>query len=144
MLARTFAVLVLGVPLTVFARTPKHCVTAEQATKMLNKDVCISAHIYDVVQLADGTRFLDVCSPDTPDDKCRFTIVSCWDDRKQVGRAESVPRSECADSRDCAADARPRRDDLEPRAAVLWQAAKVPPQSPARAWLRCRGVTPAG
>lgn len=52
---------------------------------MLNKDVCISAHIYDVVQLADGTRFLDVCSPDTPDDKCRFTIVSYWDDREQVG-----------------------------------------------------------
>ncbi len=72
-------------PVAVYARAPKQCVTVEQAVKMLNKDVCISAHIYDVVQLADGTRFLDVCSPDTPDDKCRFTIVSYWDDHDEVG-----------------------------------------------------------
>jgi hypothetical protein len=52
---------------------------------MLNKDICISAHIYDVVQLPDGTRFLDVCSPQTPDEKCRFTVVSLWEDRDTVG-----------------------------------------------------------
>ena len=34
---------------------------------MVNKDVCVTAHVYDVVQLPDGTRFLDVCTPDTTD-----------------------------------------------------------------------------
>jgi hypothetical protein len=67
------------------ASVPKQCVTADQASKMLNKDVCISAHIYDVVQLPDGTRFLDVCSPETPDAGCRFTIVSLWQDHDTVG-----------------------------------------------------------
>jgi hypothetical protein len=76
---------VLWVPGLLFAGAPKHCVTAAQAAQMLNKDVCISAHIYDVVQLPDGTRFLDVCSPDTPDEKCRFTVVSQWEDRDEVG-----------------------------------------------------------
>jgi hypothetical protein len=52
---------------------------------MLNKDVCVSAHIYDVVELPDGTRFLDVCSPQTPDDQCRFTVVSLPEDRGEVG-----------------------------------------------------------
>jgi hypothetical protein len=52
---------------------------------MLNKDICVSAHVYDVVQLVDGTRFLDVCSPDTPDEKCRFTMVSLWEDRDTAG-----------------------------------------------------------
>lgn len=64
---------------------PRPCVTADQAAKMLNKDICVSAHIYEIVELADGTRFLDVCSPDTPDDKCRFTIMSLWEDRDTVG-----------------------------------------------------------
>jgi hypothetical protein len=52
---------------------------------MLNKDICVSAHIFDVVELPDGTRFLDVCSPQTPDDQCRFTIVSLAEDRAEVG-----------------------------------------------------------
>ncbi len=73
------------VPALVFAGAPKPCVTADQASQMLNKDVCVSAHIYEVVQLPDGTRFLDVCSPQTPDDKCRFTVVSLWEDRETVG-----------------------------------------------------------
>jgi hypothetical protein len=68
-----------------FAAKPKSCVPADQAAQMLNKDICISAHIYDVVQLADGTRFLDVCSPDTPDDKCRFAVISLSEDREEVG-----------------------------------------------------------
>lgn len=64
---------------------PKPCVTADEASKMLNKDICISAHVYDVVRLPDGTRFLDVCTPDTPDERCRFTIISFWEDRDEVG-----------------------------------------------------------
>jgi hypothetical protein len=68
-----------------FAGSKQVCVTADQATSFLNKDICVSAHIYDVVELPDGTRFLDVCTPQTTDDKCRFTIVSLWEDRDEVG-----------------------------------------------------------
>ena len=68
-----------------FAGQPKPCVTADEASKLLNKDICVSAHIYDVVKLPDGTRFLDVCTPQTPDEACRFTIVSLWEDRDEVG-----------------------------------------------------------
>jgi hypothetical protein len=63
----------------------KNCVPIEEAGKLANKDACVAAHVYDVVQLADGTRFLDVCAPQTPDDACRFTIVSLKDDRDEVG-----------------------------------------------------------
>jgi hypothetical protein len=76
---------ILAAPIAAGAVTPKPCLTADQASKLLKKDVCITAHIYDVVQLPDGTRFLDVCTPQTPDDACRFTIVSLWQDRDEVG-----------------------------------------------------------
>jgi hypothetical protein len=64
------------------------CLTADEAGRLLNKDVCVSAHVYDVVQLPDGTRFLDVCPPATPDLQCRFTIISLWEDREEVGALE--------------------------------------------------------
>jgi hypothetical protein len=82
---RLLVLLAAGAPVLAFAHGPKPCVTAEEAMHMLNKDVCVTAHVYDVVQLPDGTRFLDVCSPQTPDDKCRFTIVSLGEDRGEVG-----------------------------------------------------------
>ena len=44
--------------------------------------------MYEVAELADGTRFLDVCSPDTPDEKCTFTIVSLREDREEVGELQ--------------------------------------------------------
>ena len=72
-------------PALAFAGPQKPCLTADEATKLVNKDVCVSAHIYDVVELPDGTRFLDVCTPETPDEKCRFTIVSRGEDSKEVG-----------------------------------------------------------
>ncbi len=75
----------LTAALPAFTTSPKPCLTADQASKMLNKDICISAYIYDVVQLPDGTRFLDVCSPKISDDDCRFTIISPWEDRDLVG-----------------------------------------------------------
>jgi hypothetical protein len=68
-----------------FAGAQKPCVTAEEASKLVHKDVCVTAHIYDEVRLPDGTRFLDVCAPQVPDDACRFTIVSLWEDREEVG-----------------------------------------------------------
>ncbi len=68
-----------------FAGRQKPCVTTDEATKLVNKEICVTAHVYDVVQLADGTRYLDVCTPDTPDERCRFTIVSQPEDRNEVG-----------------------------------------------------------
>jgi hypothetical protein len=84
-----FAVLtlVLASP-SAFAARPKPCVTADQASQMLNKDVCLSAHIYDVVLLPDGTRFLDICPPETPDAQCRFTVVSFREDHEAVGELQ--------------------------------------------------------
>jgi hypothetical protein len=82
---RICATLLTLVPTLAIAAKPKPCVTADQAAQMLNKDVCISAHIYDVVRLPDGTRFLDVCSPQITDDKCRFTVVSYREDHIEVG-----------------------------------------------------------
>jgi hypothetical protein len=68
-----------------YAGGAKPCITADQASRLVNKDVCVTAHVFDVVELPNGTRFLDVCTPDTPDDACRFTIVSLREDRDQVG-----------------------------------------------------------
>lgn len=63
----------------------KPCYSPEDALAHKNKDVCVAAHVYDVVELADGTRFLDVCSPETTDEQCRFTVMSANEDRKTVG-----------------------------------------------------------
>jgi hypothetical protein len=82
---RWLALLLVAAPLPSVAARKKPCVTADQASQMLNKDICISAHVYDVVRLPDGTRFLDICTPDTTDDRCRFTIVSLWADHDEVG-----------------------------------------------------------
>ena len=82
-----FALLLTAFPLPSLA-APKPCIPATQATQMLNKDICISAHIYEVVQLPDGTRFLDVCTPQTPDEACQFTIVSLWEDHGDVGELQ--------------------------------------------------------
>jgi hypothetical protein len=79
-----FAVL----PTPALAATPKPCLTAEEASRLVNKDVCVTAYVYDVVQLPDGTRYLDICTPQTPDDACRFTIVSLWEDHDDVGELQ--------------------------------------------------------
>ena len=84
-LIRAFAVCFFCGPSVLFAGKPRPCIPVEQAAQMLNKDICILAHVYDVVKLADGTRFLDVCSPETPDAGCRFMIVSYWEDNREVG-----------------------------------------------------------
>jgi hypothetical protein len=70
---------------SLLAAHPKSCITTDEATKLVKKDVCVNVHIYDVVELPDGTRFMDVCAPDTPDEKCGFTIVSLREDREDVG-----------------------------------------------------------
>jgi hypothetical protein len=70
------------------AQAARPCYSPDEAIAHANKDICISAHVYDVVEMADGTRFLDVCKPDLPDNECRFTIVSQKADRKSVGDLE--------------------------------------------------------
>ena len=72
-------------PALAIASRAKPCVTANEASKMVSKDVCVSAFVYDVVELRDGTSFLDVCTPQTPDEACRFNVVSLREDRDQVG-----------------------------------------------------------
>lgn len=67
------------------AGAPKKCVTTEDATQLVNKDICVSAHIYNIVEMPDGTRFLDICSPETADANCHFTIVSLREDWGDVG-----------------------------------------------------------
>jgi len=57
----------------------------DQAAQEPNKDICLTAHVYALVELADGTRFLDVCPPGLPDAQCRFTLVSLPFDRQEVG-----------------------------------------------------------
>ncbi len=63
----------------------KTCLTVDRATQAPNKDICLTAHVYSLVELADGTRFLDVCPPDQPDAQCRFTLLSLPADRDEVG-----------------------------------------------------------
>ena len=74
--------------LSAHAAKPRSCLPIEDAQQNLNKDICITAHVYDVVELPDGTRFLDVCTPETSDDACRFTIVSLWEDHGEVGELQ--------------------------------------------------------
>lgn len=65
----------------------KQCLPVAEAEQdqNRNKDICVAAHVYSVVELKDGTRFLDVCPADLPDDQCRFTLVSMNADRDDVG-----------------------------------------------------------
>lgn len=79
-----------GVPAGTCLAAVKPCLAIAEATQHLNQDVCLSAHVYDVIDLADGTRFLDVCSPDTSDEACHFTIISLRQDRKDVGSLQDL------------------------------------------------------
>jgi hypothetical protein len=85
---RRIALILALWPGTAFAGHFKPCVDPADASKYLNKDICIAAHVYEIVQLSDGTRFLDVCPPETQDAQCQFTIVSLRRDRGDVGELE--------------------------------------------------------
>lgn len=79
-----------GAPATTSAALAKPCFDMLEAGQHLNQDVCIHAHVYDVIELADGTRFLDVCSPETSDEACHFTVISLRQDSKEVGSLDSL------------------------------------------------------
>lgn len=83
MLAKFALCTVLAIP--AFATAAKACYSPEQASTYQNKDVCITAHIYNIVDLPDGTRFIDVCNPKASGAECRFAIISLNSDRKEVG-----------------------------------------------------------
>ncbi len=83
---RTIATLLL-LPLSI-ASLQLHAATchpAPDAARYSGKDICIAAHVYDIAQLRDGTRFLDICSPETKDEDCRVTIASLPEDTRDVG-----------------------------------------------------------
>jgi hypothetical protein len=61
------------------------CHPASEVARYTGKDICITAHVYDIARLRDGTRFLDACSPETSDADCHFTIASLPQDTRDVG-----------------------------------------------------------
>ena len=65
------------------------CFSADEAMEHPEKDICVSAHVYDIVESSDGTRYLDVCKPGVDDAACRFTVISLPMDRKEVGDLEA-------------------------------------------------------
>jgi hypothetical protein len=67
-----------------------HCIAPNETLRHLNKNVCVTAHVYTVVHAAEDTRFLDVCSPQTSDADCHFTIVSFHGDQNTVGDLSSL------------------------------------------------------
>ncbi len=66
------------------------CYTPEQASEHAGKEICLRAHVYDVVEDTDGMRYLDVCKPGVPDESCRLTIVSLPGDRRDVGVLDGI------------------------------------------------------
>ncbi len=90
--ARLLLMFLLGPLLVVTAcfAAERPCYTPEQAAGQAGKDVCVAAHVFAVAEAADGTRYLDVCAPDVPEDRCRFTVISFPADRREVGSLEAV------------------------------------------------------
>lgn len=82
----------ISMPAAAAARKP--CFDLTAAGQHLNQDICVRAHVYDVVELADGTRFLDVCSPETSDANCHFTVISLRQDYKEVGDLQMLRGNE--------------------------------------------------
>ena len=72
------------------AANSMHCIPPDEALRHINKTVCVQAHVYTVVRAAADTRFLDVCSPQTSDADCHFTIVSFHQDQTTVGDLTSL------------------------------------------------------
>ena len=82
---RTLSFGILLASLSAVSATAKTCHSQDDAARYSGKDVCITAHVYNIAELRDGTRFLDTCSPQTTDDACHFTIASLPEDTRDVG-----------------------------------------------------------
>ena len=68
----------------------KPCYSPEEAADHAGKEICLSAHVYDVSETADGTRYLDLCSPETAENACHFTVISMPEDRGEVGSLDAL------------------------------------------------------
>jgi hypothetical protein len=66
------------------------CHPIANAAHYVGQEVCIAAHVYDVAQLRDGTRFLDICGPEISDQECSFTIASLPQDRRDAGDLDKL------------------------------------------------------
>uniref|UniRef100_A0A7V4XS86 Lipoprotein n=1 Tax=Acidobacterium capsulatum TaxID=33075 RepID=A0A7V4XS86_9BACT len=67
----------------VTAQAARRCYSSAQALHHLRHRTCIRAHVYREINLDDGTRILDLCSPGAAD--CEFALVSLDRNRKSVG-----------------------------------------------------------
>ncbi len=85
-----FALTIFSVLPPGFASARHGCISPEDALHHVGKDVCISAHVYRVVDAANGIHFLDVCSPETSDAECHFFILSFSRDEKNVGNLNDL------------------------------------------------------
>ena len=88
MASRWLLLLALLAPLlvaTACLAAKRPCYSPEEAASHAGKEICLSAHVYDVAEDPDGTRYLDVCKPGSPDESCRFAVVSLAQDRTTVG-----------------------------------------------------------
>ena len=63
------------------------CYAPGDAPAHAGKDICLQAHVYDVTEEADGTRYLDVCAPGAA---CEFTVMSIGEDRREVGPLDTL------------------------------------------------------
>ncbi len=84
---RLFPLILLLTAVTAFASRP--CFSPDEALAHTDKDVCVTAHVYEVVESPDGIRYLDVCKPEVADGACHFTVISLPVDRKEVGDLDS-------------------------------------------------------
>jgi hypothetical protein len=65
------------------------CLTPDVAATRPDKEICLQAHVYQLTTAPDGTRYLDICAPGSPDLSCRMTVLSLPTDRKEVGELDS-------------------------------------------------------
>lgn len=68
----------------------KTCISPSEALHDIGKDICVTAHVYRVVDAAEGVHFLDVCSPETADSDCHFFILSQSQDAKSTAYLQTL------------------------------------------------------
>lgn len=81
LLAFCFTLLSVGLP----AHAERRCYTPATAVRHPHRKLCVKAHVYREIQLHDGTRILDLCSPKTSAANCHFAFVTLDQDRSRVG-----------------------------------------------------------
>ncbi len=82
--ALAWTMLATGLP----AHAARRCYSAATAVKHPHRKLCVKAHVYREINLDDGTRILDICSPRSSASRCRFAFVSLSQNRAAVGSLE--------------------------------------------------------